>query len=81
MYQVLQVYTSFRFSLIISCPCLLKSSIVAETSPPRPGDVVTTFPQSFSVEQVAETSSKTYLAAATLPEPTGDLKKYRIGLA
>ena len=71
MYQVLQVYTSLSFSLIISFEVYKRSSVVAETSPPSRGDVAVKLrrrrrkvaettsqlsPQSFGLEQVSETS-------------------------
>ena len=69
MYQVLQVYTSFSFfdnflsrSIKVGQSSSRRRRLqVAETSPRRCGDVAT-FPQSFGLEQVSETSSssKTY---------------------
>ena len=96
MYQVLQVYTSFRFfdyflsrSIKVGQSSSRRRRLrVAETSPRRCGDVVATFPQSFGLEQVLETSQRRrgdfFLlenifsrcdVAATSPRPTGDLKK------
>ena len=73
MYQVLQVYTSFSFfdnflsrSIKVGQSSLWRRRLrVAETSPQRWEDVVATFPKSFGLEQVSETSSssKTYLVA------------------
>ena len=64
MYQVLQVYTSFSiFDNFLSRSIEVGQSSsrrrrlrVEETSPRRCGDVVATFPQSFGLEQVSETS-------------------------
>ena len=64
MYQVLQVYTSFSFfdnflsrSIKVGQSSSRRRRLrVAETSPRRCGDVVATFPQSFGLEQVSETS-------------------------
>ena len=64
MYQVLQVYTSFSFfanflprSIKVGQSSSRRRRLrVAETSPRRRGDVVATFYQSFSLEQVSETS-------------------------
>ena len=96
MYQVLQVYTSFSFfdnflsrSIKVGQSSSRRRRLrVAETSPRRCGDVIATFPQSFGLEQVSETSRRrredVFLlenifnhcdVAATSPRPTGDLKK------
>ena len=64
MYQVLQVYTSFRFfddflsrSIKVGQSSSRRRRLrVAETSPRHCGDIVATFPQSFGLEQVSETS-------------------------
>ena len=69
MYQVLQVYTSFSFFdnfLSRSIKVGQSSSRrrrhrVAETLRRRRGDVATTFPQSFGLEQVSETSRRRLL--------------------
>ena len=96
MYQVLQVYTSFSFfdnflsrSIKVGQSSSRRRRLrVAETSPRRRGDVVSTFPQSFGLEQVSETSqrrcgdvaetsssSKTYLVAATSPRRRRDVSE------
>ena len=63
MYQVLQVFSFFYNFLSRSIKVGQSSSRrrrlrVAETSPRRCGDVVATFPQSFGLEQVSETSRR-----------------------
>ena len=61
MYQVLLVYTSFSFIVLAFFPFEVyksRSIVVAETSLPSRGDVVATFPQSFGLEQVSETSRR-----------------------
>ena len=62
MYQVLQVYTSFSFFYNL----LSMSFEVGQSRSRRRHLRVATFPQSFGLEQVSETSS---------PRPTGDLNK------
>ena len=63
MYQVLQVYTSFSFfdnflsrSIKVGQASSRSRRDVAATLRKRRGDVVATFPQSFGLEQVSETS-------------------------
>ena len=66
MYQVLQVYTSLSFfdnflsrSIKVGQSSSRRRRLrVAETSPRRCGEVVATFPKSFSLEQVSETSRR-----------------------
>ena len=66
MYQVLQVYTSFSFfdnflsrSIKVGQSSSRRRRLrVAETSSRRRRDVVATFPQSFGIEQVSETSRR-----------------------
>ena len=82
MYQVLQVYTSFSFfdnflsrSIKVGQSSSRRRRLrVAETSPRPCGGVVATFPQSFGLDQVSETSRslKTYLVAAMLPRHLRD---------
>ena len=96
MYQVLQVYSSFSFfdnflsrSIKVGQSSSRRRRLrVAETSLRHCGDVVATFPQSFGLDQVSETSRRCHGdvlllenifsrcdVAATSPRPTGDLKK------
>ena len=66
MYHVLQVYTSYSFydnflsrSIKVGQSSSRRRRLRdAETSPRRCGDVVATFPQSFGLEQVSETSRR-----------------------
>ena len=58
MYQVLQVYTSFSFFDNFLSRSMIVGQSVADTSPRHCGDIVATFPQSFDLEQVSETSRR-----------------------